>query len=402
MDKIDQKFAVEFDFPVCFTKGLFSGDNPLFLETVTRLREDKRHRLLFVIDDAVAAAHPRLTASIAGYCAAHPQQLELVAEPVLVPGGEAVKNDTSHFFDLVELVNRHGIDRHSFLVIIGGGAVLDMACFAAAISHRNVRAIRVPTTVLSQDDSGVGVKNGINLFGKKNFIGTFHPPFAVLNDIEFISTLSHRDKIAGVAEAVKVALIRDGEFYSFLEANAGHIAKADLAVLEQVIRRCAELHMQHIRTCGDPFEASSARPLDYGHWVAHKMETITHNRLRHGEAVALGMAVDTVYAMKIGSLSAECAERIIALLEAVGVRLWDEELLSQGEDGALQVLAGLREFREHLGGTLHITLLRSIGEGYEVNEMDEAQIIEALHWLQQRDAGHGDGTRCRATSAAAG
>ncbi len=399
MDRIEQKFAVDFDFPVCFTRDLFSEHNPLFVETVRRLEAGKRHRVLFVIDDNVAAAHPALTSSIERYCAAHGESLELVGAPVLVPGGEGVKNDTSHFFELVDLVNRHGIDRHSFLAVIGGGAVLDMACFAAAVAHRSVRAIRIPTTVLAQDDSGVGVKNGINLFGKKNFIGTFMPPFAVLNDITFISTLSHRDKIAGVAEAIKVALIRDVEFYRYLEDNASRIAGEELDVLERVIRRSAELHMAHIAGSGDPFEFGSARPLDYGHWVAHKMESLTENRLRHGEAVALGMAVDTVYAMKIGSLPAASAERIIALLEAVGFRLWEEELLARGASGEFLVLEGLREFREHLGGILHITLLRELGDAYEANEMDESVVTEALHWLQARFEG---GLSGRPSSAAMG
>lgn len=384
MDKIDQRFAVKFDFPVCFTEDLFDRNNPLFVETVTRLEPDKRHQLLFVIDDNVAAAHGELAASIAAYCDAHAASLRLVAEPVLVPGGEAVKNDMSHFLGMVELTSRHGIDRHSFMVVIGGGAVLDMACFAAAVSHRSVRVIRVPTTVLSQDDSGVGVKSGINLFGKKNYMGAFMPPFAVLNDINFIATLSHRDKIAGVAEAVKVALIRDREFYGYLEANAARIARADMDVLAYLIRRSAELHLAHIAGSGDPFEFGSARPLDYGHWTAHKMESLTHNRLRHGEAVALGMALDTVYAMKVGHLAPESAERIISLLETVGFRLWEEELLATDEGGQLAVLRGLREFREHLGGILHITLLRDIGDAFEVNEMDEAVVVDSIHWLRER------------------
>ena len=279
---------------------------------------------------------------------------------------EGIDNETQ-----VDQVNRHGIDRPSYAAILGGGAVLDMASFAAAISHRSVRTIRIPTTVLSQDDSGVGVKNGVNLFGKKNFVGTFQPPFAVLNDIDFITTLEHRDKIAGVAEAVKVAVIRDGEFFQYLESNRERIAKGDLDALAHLIRRSAELHLTHIATSGDPFEMGSARPLDFGHWCAHKMEVLTHNRLRHGEAVALGMALDTLYSWKIGHITGDQCFRVIGLLDDLGFSLWEEELLLENEGGELVVLEGLREFREHLGGILHITLLRGIGDGFEVNEMDE-------------------------------
>lgn len=399
---MEQRICVNFAFPVHFTQDLFAEQNPIFVETVSRLERDKRHRVVFVIDDNVAAAHPGLIPSINRYFTTHAKALELIAPPTLVPGGEGVKNDIAHVLGLVELVHRYGVDRHSFMAIVGGGAVLDMACFAAAISHRGVRAIRIPTTVLAQDDSAVGVKNAINLFGKKNFIGTFLPPFAVLNDSNFLTTLSHRDKIAGMAEAIKVALIRDRTFFQYLEANRARMAQADMEVLTHLIRRSAEIHMNHIRTSGDPFEFGSARPLDFGHWAAHKMESLTQNRLRHGEAVALGMAVDTRYSVKAGLLSPKQSERIISLLQTLGFRLWEDELLSRDEMGNLEVLQGLREFREHLGGTLHITLLRDIGDGVEVNEMDEALVLESIHWLRDRYERHAQGTGARAATMVSG
>jgi len=399
---MEQRICVNFAFPVHFTQDLFAEKNPIFVETVSRLERDKRHRVMFVIDDNVAAAHPGLIPSINRYFTTHAKALELIAPPTLVPGGEGVKNDIAHVLGLVELVNRYGVDRHSFMAIVGGGAVLDMACFAAAISHRGVRAIRIPTTVLAQDDSAVGVKNAINLFGKKNFIGTFLPPFAVLNDSNFLTTLSHRDKIAGMAEAIKVALIRDRTFFQYLEANRARMAQADMEVLTHLIRRSAEIHMNHIRTSGDPFEFGSARPLDFGHWAAHKMESLTQNRLRHGEAVALGMAMDTRYSVKAGLLSPNQSERIISLLQTLGFRLWEDELLSRDEMGKLEVLQGLREFREHLGGTLHITLLRDIGDGVEVNEMDEALVLESIHWLRDRYERHAQGTGARVATMVSG
>ena len=385
MTDTDQQIRVEFDFPVRFTRGLFTPDNPVFLDTVNKLEQDKRHRVLFVVDDNVAKAHPELGRQIAAYCHAHANSLEMIAELVLVPGGEVVKNDIAHVMHLVELVNTHKIDRHSYMAIIGGGAVLDMASFAAAISHRGVRAIRIPTTVLSQDDSAVGVKNGINAFGKKNFIGTFTPPFAVLNDLDFIETLEHRDKLAGMAEGVKVALIRDPEFFGFIEQNAERLSRADPEVLTHLIQRSAEIHMAHIRTSGDPFEYGSARPLDFGHWMAHKLESITKNRLRHGEAVAIGMALDTIYSELAGHLDALSSSRIIQMMCTMGFTLWADELDRPGPTGKPLLLEGLEEFREHLGGKLHITLLREIGQGFEVNEMREDLILAALSRLRNLD-----------------
>ena len=165
---------------------------------------------------------------------------------------------------------------------------MDMAGLAAATAHRGVRHIRIPTTTLSQCDSGVGVKNGINAFGKKNFIGTFAPPFAVINDFQLLAPLSPRDKRAGFAEAVKVACIRSREFFDALEEDAAALAQFQPDAMRKLIRRCAELHMDHIATSGDPFEFGSARPLDFGHWSAHKLEQLSDFKIRHGEAVAIG------------------------------------------------------------------------------------------------------------------
>jgi 3-dehydroquinate synthase len=137
---------------------------------------------------------------------------------------------------------------------------------------------------------------------------------------------------------------------------------------------------------GDPFELGSARPLDFGHWAAHKLESLSSNRLRHGEAVAIGIALDTLYSAHTGLLRPAAAEAVLALLERLGFRLWDEALdRVSGDDGRPDVLAGLAEFREHLGGELTITLLRDIGRGVEVNEMDPNAVIQALRTLRHRD-----------------
>jgi 3-dehydroquinate synthase len=381
-----QTIRVDFTFPVVFTRDVFAPGNRVFVDAIRRQELDRRHAVFFVIDEPVARAHPALLDSIRTYCTAHAPSLRLLGEPMLVPGGEEVKDGMAHMMAVVEQVHRHGIDRHSCLVVVGGGAVLDMAGFAAAIAHRSVRCVRLPTTVLSQDDSGVGVKSGVNLFGKKNFVGAFMPPFAVINDSRFLETLSPRDRAAGMAEAVKVALIRDRAFFEALESDARRLAVGEPEPLQHLIRRSAELHMHHMRTAGDPFEMGSARPLDYGHWSAHKLEALTHHRLRHGEAVAIGMALDTLYAARMGFLSAAACERILHLLEDLRLPLWDDALLAAGGGGGLEVLHGLREFREHLGGTLTITLLKDIGQGFEVNSMDEAVLVQCIHALRKRAA----------------
>jgi 3-dehydroquinate synthase len=379
-----QRFTVDYDYPVYFTERVFGIDNAAFCEALSRKEPGKRHRFMVFVDENVAAYRPDLLSDIAAYAQHYGQKLELVAPPETVPGGEAVKNDPQ----LVERLQRRllelGIDRHSYVVAVGGGAVLDLIGYVAGTTHRGVRHVRVPTTVLAQNDSGVGVKNGVNAFGMKNFLGTFAPPFAVLNDIEFLTALEPRDKIAGMAEAVKVSLIRDAVFFAWLEAHADELVAFQPQAMAYMIRRCAELHMRQIAHGGDPFESGSARPLDYGHWAAHKLEVLTHHSLRHGEAVAIGLALDSRYSVQVGWLAPGEEVRICALLEKLGFRLWHPMLEKRHDDGNLVVLAGLRDFREHLGGELTVTLLRDIGVGEEVHEMHEGEIRKAIAWLKHR------------------
>ena len=280
--------------------------------------------------------------------------------------------------------------RHSFVVAIGGGAVLDAVGYAAATAHRGIRLLRVPTTVLAQDDSAMGVKNGINAFGKKNYLGTFAPPFAVINDSSFLATLSDRDWRAGVSEAIKAALIKDRAFFDFLEQHAPLLKARDLPAMEQVIRRCAALHLTHIATGGDPFELGSSRPLDFGHWSAHKLEHLTNYRLGHGEAVAIGIALDTTYSYLAGFLPEDDWRRIISLLPAIGLSVYAPELgqdLDQ-EDSPSNVLRGLDEFREHLGGTLTILMLRSIGAPFDVHEIRKDVMIRSIGALRDFEHAH--------------
>ena len=243
------------------------------------------------------------------------------------------------------------------MFVIGGGAVLDLVCFAAATAHRGIRHVRFPTTTLSQGDGGVGVKNGVNYFGKKNWIGTFAVPYAIVNDFAFLDTLPAREKRCGLIEAIKVALIRDADFFLWLEKHVDDLAALKPSVVEQAVQRSAELHVEHIATNGDPFEQGSARPLDFGHWAAHKLEQASDFKVAHGEAVAIGMAVDLLYSVKAGILDAATAERVTALIERVGFKTFAPELLARDARGELTILAGLEEFREHLGGELTVTLV---------------------------------------------
>ncbi len=383
MSTIERTIRVEFPLRVHFTRDVFDPSNSVLAE-VLQDAQSRSRKALVVLDDALAAAQPDLVHSIENYFRAFSRAVELVCPPLLIEGGERAKNSTHYISEIHSLVEKFHIDRHSYIIAVGGGALLDVVGFAAATAHRGVRHVRIPTTTLSQDDSGVGVKNGINAFGKKNFIGTFCPPFAVINDFQLLNSLPARDKRAGYIEAVKVALIRDAEFFAAIERDAESLAQFDPAAMQHLIYRSAELHLNHIATSGDPFEFGSARPLDFGHWSAHKLEQLSEYQLRHGEAVAIGLALDVIYSRNIGLLDVPSAERILILLEKLGFDLFANELLNVDAENNLLVLKGFEEFREHLGGELTITLLRSIGQGVEVHEMNLPKVIEAIYELQER------------------
>lgn len=383
MDRsISSEFNVRHTYRLVFTRGVFDRANALLADTVGQYRPGKRVKLLFVLDGGLAHHHPGIPEQVEAYCRAYSERLQFTGL-LQVPGGEVAKNDPVHAERVLERINQQGICRHSVVVAIGGGAVIDMAGYAAAIAHRGVQIIRIPTTVLAQNDAAVGVKNGLNHFGKKNFIGTFAVPLAIINDSQFLNSLEDRDWVAGMAEAVKVALIKDASFFEFLESASNALANRDMDAMEELIYRCARLHMEHIAGGGDPFERGSARPLDFGHWAAHKLEYLTGFQLRHGEAVAIGMALDVCYARNIGLLDRSRQDRILRLLQNLGFR---DVLDAHREVSAEQLLQGIEEFREHLGGTLCITLLKEIGQKVEVHEIDRREMRRAFDTIFRKTA----------------
>jgi 3-dehydroquinate synthase len=363
MYEIQQSFQVSHAYPVVFTRNAFAPENDALVRVLARAGPGP-HAVLPVIDDGVLNATPELPARIGDFAKRHADQVTLVGEPLVVRGGEACKRQPREVETFRSLVARHALCRRSVALVIGGGAVIDAIGFAAATAHRGIRTIRMPTTTLAQGDAGIGVKNAVNFQGRKNFIGTFTPPFAVVNDFAFLETLSQRDLRAGIAEAVKVALIKDAGFFHSLYEERWALPLGAGDLMEAMIIRCAELHLGHIRSSGDPFESGSARPLDFGHWAAHKLEELSEGELRHGEAVAIGVAIDALYSKRCGLIDSEHCDRILELLTDVGFSLSHPALERLEIDRALQ------DFREHLGGELCVTLLDGVGRGVEVHRID--------------------------------
>ena len=376
MSRHDFQIPVHFKHRIAFTRNVFDPANP-YLARI--LAEGGGRRALVCVEENVAKAWPDLAAEAATY--ASRQGLDTAA-PLVLDGGEAVKNDTALVERVWREIDRAGLDRHSYLLCIGGGAFLDAVGFAAATAHRGVRLVRFPTTTLAQDDSGVGVKCAINYFGKKNWVGSFAVPFAVVSDFRFLHSQPEASRRAGLVEAVKVALVKDRKFFEWIERHTEALYALDPATLEACVEKSALAHASHIASGGDPFEHGSSRPLDFGHWAAHKLEAMTSMRLSHADAVSIGMAIDTSYATAAGHLDVEEGRRIIDILIALDMPLHHPLLDKRDKHGRRVVYDGLDEFREHLGGDLTILLPTEPGRMIEVDSLDTSLLDSCLDELK--------------------
>ncbi len=378
MSRYDFQIPVTFKHRIIFTRHAFSAVNPLLGEV---LNEGGGRRVMVFVEETVAALWPGLVDEIEAYFEGG--DLDFRGTSVF-PGGESVKADDRLVREVWATIDAAHLDRHSYALVIGGGAFLDAVGYAAATAHRGVRLIRFPTTTLSQDDSGVGVKCAINAFGKKNWVGAFSVPYAVINDFRYLHSQDEETRRGGLIEAVKVALVRDGEFFHWIEENLTALSALEPEALESCVEKSALLHARHIATGGDPFETGSSRPLDFGHWAAHKLETMTSYQLSHAPAVAVGLALDTLYSARVGLLKFSIADQVLRVLDGLQLAIYHPALDWLDDTGRRRVLDGLDEFREHLGGELTVLLLEDVGMGVDVHQFDEILLGECINELRTR------------------
>ncbi|ACN14565.1 AroB2 [Desulforapulum autotrophicum HRM2] len=383
------KFDQAYHYPVCFTRDVFSITNPVLINTLAVKNQAQPRKIMVMIDDGVTRRNPQLLNDISLWFEHHRDRVCLAWEPVVFPGGEQVKNAWDHVHRATKAMDDSGIDRHGVVIALGGGALLDMVGFSASMFHRGIQLVRLPTTTLAQNDAGIGVKNGINQYGKKNCLGTFYLPVAVINDYRFLETLPFDHFIGGVAEAFKIALIRDRSFFLFLEKNSALLKQRDPKAIEETIERCARLHIEHIAHSGDAFETGSSRPLDYGHWSAHKLEMLSGFAMGHGQAVSIGIALDSYYACQQSLIARAELDRIITALINCGLPVWSPYLETTDSSGHLEIENGLEEFRLHLGGRLTFTMPDGIGQKCERHAMDFDIIRQGVAFLKNTysDAG---------------
>ena len=288
----------------------------------------------------------------------------------LLPDGEENKNwdefrKICHF--LIE--KRH--DRHSFLIALGGGVVNDIAGFAASVYLRGISLIQLPTTLLAQVDAAVGGKTAINCDEGKNLIGTIHQPRAVICDTNTLLTLGDREYCSGLAEVVKYGLIRDKEFFRWLEENIDPLLSQDSTQLEWAIARSIEIKSELVAT--DEYEVGDRALLNLGHTFAHAIEVASgYGRWLHGEAVAMGLVAAARMSESVYGFSEEETMRILNLLDSLKLptELPDDLLWSDIESAILND-------KKRKGGFSRFVLMKSIGEAL-VQDVQDLSVVQSL------------------------
>jgi len=379
-----QEFEVLCRYDVHFTDDLFDPANPLLPSVFVDPGPDGRFHVGVCLDEGLVNAQPDLPNRIGAYFDAHEARLKLAGEPAVLPGGEARKGDWEAMLDAVWHFGTPRFGRQDYAMIIGGGAILDLVGFALSIVYRGGRQVRVPTTVLAQCDGGVQVRTFVNEVGRKDFASTLAPPFAVINDRAMLRSLGRREWIAGTAEAFKIALCADEALFDFLCDSGPSIGDRDEDVMARIIQRSAVLHLDRIRGEVMTFGTGRDQPVDLGHWVGHRLEAMSRYWLPHGQAIAVGIAVDCACARRLGLISEDDLERVLDGLIRAGLPIYHKHLADRTAHGQLKLLASLEDMRHRFGPSVTVTLPDRIGHAVAVRAPDRSVLSRALAELAIR------------------
>ena len=344
-------------YPILVGPGLL-GSRELFAQHAGAAR------LLVVTDEAVGPLWlPRLEAGLSGRD----------YSVCVLPGGEQQKT-LGNVAALIDALVGARINRDGAVLALGGGVVGDIAGFAAASYQRGIAIVQLPTTLLAQVDSAVGGKTGVNHPGGKNLIGAFHQPAAVITDTDTLSTLPERELRAGFAEIVKAALVADGAFFAWLEANCARVLARDGAALAEAIRRACEIKAAIV--AADEREQGQRALLNLGHTFGHAIEAgAGYGDVLHGEAVAAGMVLAAELSARTGRIPRSEALRVRALLAAAGLPVDPPRL---GRARMLELMAMDKKVK---GGQVRLVLLDGIGRA-SVRADYPREALEAL--LEER------------------
>jgi len=376
--------STPFEYPVCFTSDVFSPANGDLRDVIVRLEPKERHRIAAIVDRGAIVAQPELNLHIERYAQCHHDALDLVAPPIVQGGGERTKDDPALPARIQAYLHALELDRRSVLLVVGGASFLDLVGFAASTVRSAPRVVRIPTTALAQAGLAVLPRSAIHAFGTKNYLCTYRPPFAVVCDRRFIETQRTRAKVFGLVHAVRIALLRDRALFDWIVAHAVRLALGERDAVVELLRRSATHHVDLASSMRGDDLPSADDPLTFGAWSADAIEAHTERRIRQGEALAVGLALDaTLGALHRTHGEAE-REQIHRLLERLGLRLWHDTLGHVDSEGRLLLLDGLSERAS--GRAPRVPLLRGIGAGVAPHELREDVLREAITRLALRDA----------------
>jgi 3-dehydroquinate synthase len=304
------------------------------------------------------------------------RRVEKIARPwiddggsLILAGGERAKT-LAGAMDVIQALLRRGHERRRPVVAVGGGSICDLAGFAAAVYKRGVPLHLVPTTLLAQVDAAIGGKNGVDLPEGKNLIGTIRQPDTVLVDPLLLSSLPDREFASGLAEVVKCGMVRDAALFELLEKRGADIRAREPGVLSEMLVRAITVKVDAVRA--DEQDGGERALLNYGHTIGHAIEAARAWKIRHGEAVSLGMESAAYIAWKMGLLTRETTARQSSLLKACGLPVKLPGLSIPA------VLEAMRHDKKRDGGTARFVLPEEIGRARYAIEVDEKLIHEAV------------------------
>lgn len=290
---------------------------------------------------------------------------------IVLPDGEAHKTDAS-LNQIYDAMLRARCDRSVTVIALGGGVIGDLAGFAAATYQRGVPFIQVPTTLLSQVDSSVGGKTGINHPLGKNMIGAFYQPQAVISDVAALNSLPERELRAGIAEVIKHGCIADAEFFAWLETHMPQLLARDPAALTHAVVRSCEIKAAVVGS--DERESGLRAILNFGHTFGHAIEAgLGYGQWVHGEAVAAGMVMGAELSARAGLISSQDVERVRALVKAAGLPFEGPSGLSEARYLELMAID-----KKASGGRIRFVVLERIGAANVRGDFADQTVCESI------------------------
>jgi len=364
------EFNIHQSYPVCYTSDLFTGDNQTIRRTLVKMGHEETTRCVVLVDSGVVARNPGLVKHIIRHFQKESAFFDLCHAPFVMAGGESVKNSRRVMDEISAIAHTHDLSRDSLVFLVGGGAFLDAAGTALAQCRGGIRTINIPSSALSQCAAGIGPLRFMNDCEIKNFSGVSAPPYAVFIDFALLKTLPCEHHLSGMAEAFKMALAADTDFFSTLVRKARKIRQNDRSTVEKVIHKTASLHLDQIRSSGDPLSEGGTGPSNFGCWVAHWLETLTGYKLPHGHALSVGIALGAYYACHTGTLAEEDFTHLIHALLTCGLPVWNRFLETRTDDGELELKKGLTSYRKGFSGNGGIMVPDGIGALRAVTDLD--------------------------------